>query len=233
MPKQLGLHSCFLLALIGSFCLRSNAQTFEAHYKVFRSIYTTTSNGVLKNIATLELDGFLYQQKNRFIYFNKPLYLKKYPDGYIEVVNDENNITEIGVPMDTIQNIRYVDFDSLISRSRFDITGSGNHGFNEKNNWKMGRVAWKFLPDSKEIDGLKCQKAQWINGNGKLQWEVWFCPHVPVLGGPGYITGLPGIVVDGENKISNEKYALVSYKSDINLPPGIFWPEEFNEPFHQ
>jgi GLPGLI family protein len=212
-------------------CLHVNAQTLEAHYKIFKSLYTTTENGIRKNIVNLDFDGFLYQQKNRFIYFNRPLYLDKYPDGCIDITIDENNISKIGVPIDSLQDIRYIDFDSLISRSRFDITGSENRGFNVKGNWKPGRIKWQFLSDSKEMNGLKCQKAQWVNANGKLQWVVWFCPDVPVLGGPGYITGLPGIVVEGENKITNEKYVLVSYTSNVNLPAGIFWPQEFNEPF--
>lgn len=229
MSKYLQL--CFLLALLGSFCIRTNAQTFEARYKVYKNLYTSTENGMPKNIATLEYDGFLYQQKNRVIYFKKPLYLDKYPDGYIDVSIDENNIQKKGVSMDSLQDIEYIDFDSLISRSRVDIPGPGNAGLNVKHNWKTGNIKWKFLLDTKEINGLKCQKAQWINGNGKLQWVVWFCPDVPVLGGPGHITGLPGILVDGENKISNEKYVLVSYKSDITLPADIFWPQEFNQPF--
>ena len=224
------LQLLFLIFLIG-FCIPTSGQTLEARYKVFKPLNATSGNGMLNNIATLEWDGFLYQQNNRFIYFKKPLYLDKYPGGYVDIATDENNITAIGIVMDTVQAIRYLDFDSLIYRSSINISGSPGHGINHKGNLSTNNINWRFLPDTKEINGLKCQKAQFINGNGKLQWVVWFCPDIPALGGPGYITGLPGIVVDGENKITSETYVLVSYRSNIKLPDNIFWPKEFNAPF--
>ncbi len=209
----------------------AKAQFLEAHYKIYKPIYSTDENGMEKNIANLELDGFLYQQKNKFIYFNKPLYLDKYPDGYIDVNIDRNNVNKIAIVMDTIQSIRYFDLDSSISRSRFNIPGPGNYGINVKSNLKKNNINWQFLQDTKEINGLKCQKAQFINRNSKLQWIVWFCPDVAAFGGPDYITGIPGIVVEGENKISNETFVLESYNNNISLPDNIFWPKEFDQPF--
>lgn len=133
---------------------------------------------------------------------------------------------------DSIQNIRYLDFDSLISRSRIDISG-GTQGMNVKQKLRRGVIHWQFFPDTKEINGLKCQKAQFTNVNGLLQWVVWFCPDVPALGGPGYISELPGLVVEGENKILNKKFVLISYNSTVSPPDDIFWPQEFNQPFRQ
>lgn len=184
-----------------------------------------------RNIATLDFDGFLFQSKSRFIYYKKPLYLGTYPDGFIHVSNSNDNEMQIGVVMDTIQGLRYLDFDSLITRSRMDVSGINGGGLNVKRTLKKGIITWKYTGDTKEINGLKCQKAEFINANGERQWVVWFCPDINVLAGPAGIRDLPGLVVEGENIITNERYVLISYKSNVVLPESIFWPNEFNQPF--
>jgi GLPGLI family protein len=225
------LYSCIGFILFFAISLYSKGQTFEARYKIFQQIYNTAENGIEKNVATLDFDGFLFQRKGRFIYYKKPLYLGMYPDGYIHVANSNNEIL-IGVVMDTIQGLRYLNFDSLITRSRFDISGINGGGLNVKRSLKKGIITWKYTGDTKEIHGLKCQKAEFINANGKLQWVVWFCPDINVLAGPAGIRDLPGLVVEGENVITNEKYVLISYKGNVSLVDEIFWPNEFNQPFH-
>lgn len=215
------------------FSFSSFSQTFEAHYKIFKQITNTAENGIKKNLATLEFDGYLFQSKNRFIYYKKPLYLQNYPDGSIRTSDANGNEMLNEVVMDTIQDIRYLNFDSLIIRSRFDISGSGEFGggLNVKRTLKKGNITWRYTGDTQEINGLKCQKAEFINANGQLQWVVWFCPDINVLAGPDGMRDLPGLVVEGENLILNEKYILVSYKSNVDIKDEVFWPKEFDQPF--
>ena len=218
----------FLIVPFAGLVADANSQTLEAFYKISQGIYVSAENGISRNIATIEFNGFLYLQGNRSIFYKKPSYLNNYADGYVRYSTGENSEQDFALVMDTIQGLMYKDFDSLIVRYRVDIPGSG---INVKRPFKRGSQNWQFLSETKEIGGLKCQKAQFINGNGKLQWIVWFCPDIPAVAGPNGITDLPGLVVDEENVITNEKYRLMSYKSDGTLPANIFWPDEFNKPF--
>lgn len=55
-------------------------------------------------------------------------------------------------------------------------------------------IKWNILPNAKEIQGLKCQKATCVF-KGRF-YEAWFCPDIPFRNGPWKLGGLPGLIVE-------------------------------------
>lgn len=204
-------------------------QDLEAKYKVSRVIFNTDINGNRKKIATLQYDGFLYQKKNRTIYYQKPLYLNDYPKGNVDIVVNAHYTMLITLPMDTLQHIYYMDFDSLNTISRVELSGLNSKEWNIKQHLSKGSMRWQLLPDTKEINGLKCQKATFTAPGAGLQWEVWFCPNINALAGPFTIRDLPGLVVEAYSPVFDETYILENYNTNISLSDGTFWPDVFNE----
>ena len=209
------------------FFLKLNSQTLEAHYKVQQSV-NISSDPTRSKTLTLEYDGYLYRSDGKYIYFQKPLYLNKYPSG--EIIESSGNAYNIyTLTMDTIQRIVYSNTDSMIVRRLLD---GGNDDLKEFSVrcFEWGSFEWQLLPETKIINGLLCQRAQQYNpGNPKeLIWDVWFCPDINIGFGPLNIRDIPGLVVEAESFTMQETYVLQSYNANISIPDCFFWPKEFD-----
>lgn len=183
------------------FCTQLFPQNLKAKYSIRKSVLHTDASGIAKTVTTLDYDGFFLKKDNQYIFFKRPLFLDKYPDGAIEIqTNNQNEFFTSIVSSDTIQGIYYTNADSLKVKYRFDVPGNAKitDVLNFERNYELGYQKWDILPDVKVIQGLNCQKAKWIGSNGILQWEVWFVTDVPINYGPSGIIGVPGLVVETE-----------------------------------
>jgi GLPGLI family protein len=59
-------------------------------------------------------------------------------------------------------------------------------------------VAWKILPDSKQIAGYSCQKATLLNEATKGIITAWFTLDILISEGPNGLGGLPGLILETE-----------------------------------
>lgn len=212
------------------FCCKS--QYAEARYRVIQQIPYTDPTGKQTDLP-FEYTGLLYKNGNQYISFKKPLYLHKYPSGRIDFVYSERHTSSVSIMMDTVQSLHYIHFDSLVWRYRNDRSGQNNVNFNYVRKFETDAKQWEILPETKEINGLKCQKAILKTLDGRLVHEVWFCPDIPMLAGPLAIFNLPGLVVDMKSLLSNERWVLENFTADAVIPAGMFWPGEFNQPFRE
>lgn len=219
----------YLIAII-PFSLK--AQSIEAKYSVSQEIAYTDPYGKVQTLI-FEYTGMLYKKGSRYISFKKPLYLDKYPSGTIDFVYSANHSGSVGVFMDTIQSLNYIDFDSLLWRYRSDMSGKGNVTFNYMRNFEPEAKQWEILPETKEINGLACQKAILKSLDGRIVHEVWFSPDVSMLAGPVDIFGLPGLVVEAHSFLSRQTWILESYVSEIDISDSTFWPNEFLQSFKE
>jgi GLPGLI family protein len=55
-------------------------------------------------------------------------------------------------------------------------------------------IAWKITNDTVSFAGLHCQKAT-THFKGR-DYTAWFCPDIPVHGGPWKLSGLPGLILE-------------------------------------
>lgn len=217
------------LILIFTIPFCSKAQTIQATYAVTKDIIATLETGE-KKIATLESDGYLYRKDGRYIYFEKPTYLSEYPGGYITASVSSSSTHLVGIPMDTIQNLTFKDMDSLYKYDRSNGTGNSKLRINFKQKFDLDFYEWKMLNETKDISGLKCQKAT-FTVRDQLQWVVWFATDVPMQAGLLNIIGIPGLVVEAECVPLKTYYKLNSYVIGKEFKEDIFHPKEFEQPF--
>ena len=219
----------FFILILLLFVLTTKGQSFEARYKVLQDVEVNIDTKILK-VTTLESTGFFYKKNNQYIYYEKPNYLKKYPDGVIITSITPEHQLNLSLCMDTIQRINYTAMDSLVLRNRVDMGGKGNVDFNYVQKFELNVFNWVFQTETKEIQGLKCQKAT-LSINGNPEWSVWFCPDIPLQAGISNILDLPGLVVEAENIPTKTYYYLDYYTTTTNIDDNVFWPKEFLQRF--
>ncbi|WP_025146815.1 GLPGLI family protein [Pedobacter jeongneungensis] len=210
----------------------SISQTFEAQYKVSEDIYANLGNGELKKALTLDYTGYFYRKGGRYIYFEKPNYLNTYPSGKFEFNTSEYSVFGISLAMDTLQSLSSRDMDSLIFRMRPHMSGKGQVSYNYMQKFDSNFFQWDLFPETKIVNGLKCQKAT-LTLRGKPQWSVWFTSDIPMQAGIDAIMGLPGLVVEADCIPLKKHYSLVKYSANTPIADKVFWPAEFNQRFEK
>jgi GLPGLI family protein len=220
------IRSTFLLSLL-FICYTSSSQNIEAHYKVVFPL-NISQQETKANIVHLRYEGYLYRSGGKHIYFQKPLYLSEYPTGEI-LVTGRAGYSVFPLWTDTLQRIAYNNIDSLIFRTRDDITGSSSANEYYLRYFEPGISDWQLLSETKNINGLECQHAKQYNGaDSSLLWDVWFYPDISINFGPSDIRDIPGLVVDARNVQSGEVFTLETYMLNTKIPDNIFWPAEFS-----
>ncbi len=222
----------FVAIAVWLFPFYAISQTFEAQYKVSEDIYMNLGDQGLKKALTLDYIGYFYRKGNRYIYFEKPNYLNTYPSGNFEFNTTEHNVTSISLSMDSVQNLSSRDMDSLVFRMRPNMSGKGQVTYNYMQKFDSNFFQWDLLPETKIVNGLKCQKAT-LTLRGKPQWSVWFTSDIPMQAGIDAIMGLPGLVVEADCIPLKKHYSLVKYSANTPLADGLFWPAEFNQRFEK
>ncbi len=217
------MRTCFILLCCFLFS-KPHAQTVHAVYQV-RQKMASTAAGVIDPSVYLTHAGHLYRSGGQYIYFQRPLYLTEHPTDK-SVVQRDNNATVFPLFTDSLQHLRYNNTDSLISRSRSDVS----HGTSEYvvRSFETGAHKWQVFQEKKDVNGMQCQLAKYIDPSGRELWEAWFTPSVEMQFGPSWIRDIPGLVVEAHDKQSGELFTLQSLETDVEIAQTVFWPEEFS-----
>ena len=200
--------------------LGASAQNIKAVYRIDEEIIINGGNG--NKSLSLSLTGHYYKSGNKYIYWESPDYLAKYPDGKVTISND-NVFNIYTVNADTIQKLYYHDYDSLIVR--MGLFSEYQRPITEFRFEADASLPWVFETDTKVINGLKCQLATWSN-----QWRVWFCPDIPAKTSLHGLQGLPGLVVEADCPPTNAHYTLLNYDMPTMIQEAVFSPNVFNQP---
>ncbi|MEO5967905.1 MAG: hypothetical protein ABIP68_03565 [Ferruginibacter sp.] len=204
----------FFLAFILLLTRPLIAQNFTANY--LAEFIVTPEKGDFKLPYKVEF----YSSENKVISFWKPLYLNEYPNGYVNL-NNKN----IAIRMDSITDVDYVSLDSLIYRSY--------HFLNEIRKYKPEYYKWDLLPETRNINGLICQKATWVpmgSKNNEPKAEIWFCPDIPMPVSLMGMWNLPGLMVE-INYYGFYTAKLTDYSFTSKISSDVYWPALFNKPF--
>lgn len=70
-------------------------------------------------------------------------------------------------------------------------------------------IAWAVTDSVSEICGYSCIKA--IGQYHGRTWEVWFTPDLPFSDGPWQLTGLPGLIVQAQDKEQLFSFTLIGF----------------------
>jgi len=74
----------------------------------------------------------------------------------------------------------------------------------------LPNINWTLVPGNETICGYVCKKAE-----GEYQgrrWTVWYAEEVPVPFGPWKLTGLPGLVMKGQDSEGNHTFTAISFR---------------------
>jgi len=207
----------FLLALVNE---SSQAQNMQATYAIEKNVNINTTSG--SKTISLNLTGHYYKENNRYIYWQSPDYLLKYPTGIISFSTDNSSNT-YSLNTDTVQTLFYHDYDSLIVRQGLY---SQYQRIITEYQFEAGRSQpWKYEKETKVINGLKCQLA-----TDRDQWRVWFCADFPVKTSLRSLQGLPGLVVEADCLPTDEHFILLSYDVHPTIRESVFKPDLLKQP---
>lgn len=80
-------------------------------------------------------------------------------------------------------------------------------------------IYWTILSEEREIEGLKCYKAT-AHYKGR-EWEVWFTPEINYPAGPWKLRGLPGLILEAQDRRGHVSYRFTHMES-ANVDNDIF-----------
>ncbi len=102
---------------------------------------------------------------------------------------------------------KYPDFQTVLHTSI-----SGDPYAIEENE----KITWNILPETKEIEGIKVQKAT-TNFIGR-KWIAWFADEIQFQDGPYKFYGLPGLILSLEDVNGDHIFKFVGSKK-LNYSP--------------
>ncbi|WP_160139212.1 GLPGLI family protein [Chryseobacterium sp. c4a] len=76
------------------------------------------------------------------------------------------------------------------------------------------QLDWKIEKEVAKKYGYNCQKAT-LNYKGR-DWEAWFTQDIPLQEGPYVFKGLPGLIVEMEDKSNSYKFSFSGLKKDFH-----------------
>ena len=74
-------------------------------------------------------------------------------------------------------------------------------------------IPWELSKNTKKIQNIECFSAQ-VEYRGRV-WTAWYAPSVPVSSGPWKLYGLPGMILEAEDKGSFVHFECIY----ISIPP--------------
>ena len=68
----------------------------------------------------------------------------------------------------------------------------------------MTTISWKLLKETKKIQNIDCFSAQ-AEYRGRV-WTAWYAPSIPISSGPWKLYGLPGMILEAEDRTGAVKF---------------------------
>ncbi|NCT75917.1 MAG: hypothetical protein GXC78_15365 [Chitinophagaceae bacterium] len=220
-------------SLLFSLCWFSTivfAQTssLQAHYFVEVEKFIS-QDGELRKVATLPYEGILQIKNARSISYLRPLYLSEYPEGRIEL-NKNGLLRSVHVSLDTMQSVYSINLDSLLFRACFGSGIAGASGVHSLFTFERGCRAWQIFPETKEINGILCQRAVEMSASSDKAAQIWFAPDISAQVGPMGIMDAPGLVYEAYFPSIATRWKLREFIAGSDISDAVFWPRIFNSP---
>jgi len=218
--------------------LDAKSQTMYCEYEVTRN-QDVISNGALIEQIKLDYKGRFYFKNNKVLSFLEPLYLDRFKDGKLQINGTpDQGIVNVFFCTKPKQMLSLIDFDSLLYRSLSDGIVIPDKNYMDACEGKLtyykiikGYEPWVFLNETKNIQGLHCQRAKLFGPNNELIWDLWYTNDIKISGSTMAQTDLPGLMVEGIQPMAGYSYHLTSYSTEVDIPDSLFWPECFNGKF--
>lgn len=225
------LSNYFYIIVCALLVYESNAQ-FVATYEVVKTLTAQSADKKSSKTLNYTSTGYFIASNNKYLFYTKPNKEERLmgKDWQVSFSNSERH--SYGLFADTLHNINYLNFDSLIYRYRTDASDELlKTNFVRK--FEPGYRVWLFSKETKFYKGMKLEKASSFNNKNELVKEVWFTRDIPSKGSPYGLVNLPGLAVEIYSPIFNERAVLSNINFGIKISEEEFWPKQFSLPFKE
>jgi GLPGLI family protein len=128
-------------------------------------------------------------------------------------------------PQDSWDTYKNFQTNKFMSIDAVGITGS-----NGKFDYYLIRelkpdFGWQITEERKSIGGYECIKAVSQPFRGRM-YEAWFAPEIPISNGPWKLGGLPGLILEAEDKKGQVKFIFESLLINPESPLAVHDPYE-------
>jgi GLPGLI family protein len=222
----------FCIALISMFNCYSQALSGKVIYKI-----QLAGNGVdLKNSPNREFIEATIEIANKqttTLLFNSTR-SSTVLDQYLVLETGNSRLRKFARSMAFIQTVG----------SDYFFDKSTNTAIERKENGQLvsktnEKLEWEITTESKMIDDFLCYKAiyflKFVNRSGNdtsIPITAWFAPSLPYSYGPKHFNGLPGLILELEDRetsflassitISNESEAIIDFPKGKTIPKDDF-----------
>ncbi|MEF9478946.1 GLPGLI family protein [Chryseobacterium sp. 1B4] len=107
------------------------------------------------------------------------------------------------------RKIRHPKVNFRISKTYPDLTTIYHTSLNASNVAvkELNKMNWTVLPETKNIEGFKAQKA--TTHFGGRNWTAWFANDIQIQDGPYKFCGLPGLILQIEDEEATHIFKLL------------------------
>lgn len=107
------------------------------------------------------------------------------------------------------RKIRHPKVNFRISKTYPDLTTVYHTSLNASNVAvkELNKMNWTVLPETKNIEGFKAQKANTYFGG--RNWTAWFTNDIQIQDGPYKFCGLPGLILQIEDEEATHIFKLL------------------------
>lgn len=180
------------------------AQNIEIKYNVYSKIRKSHVDKLVNNKNIQEykdlFEGLQAEKEDSFL-----LVIQGKRSSYVKIEIEEELSDDAGpeivIVSPTYSDENHAVFKDFTQRRMIEVKDFLSKSYRIEEN--LPKYNWKLEQQTKEIMGLKCYKA--IVGDSIV---AWFCPDIPVNDGPDIYCGLPGIIIDLEDR--NDVYRCIS-----------------------
>lgn len=180
----------FLAILLFSFIQNFYSQDMRIDYNLVYKQDTLSSETISKKMVLLVKDG-----ESRFC-------------------------TEKQYQVDSLRSIGFYGFavgDHVFDAVRDKQNRSSRYYYISADAYKLTepiQLDWKIEKEVAKKYGYNCQKAT-LNYKGR-KWEAWFTQDIPLQEGPYVFKGLPGLIVEMEDKSHSYKFSFSGLKKSFH-----------------
>lgn len=87
-------------------------------------------------------------------------------------------------------------------------------------------IKWEITTEEKQIEGMKVIKA--TTNYKERDWEVWYTPEIPHPAGPALLRGLPGLILEAQDKQKEVSYLVSKIETTSRSNPVIKSLPDYN-----
>lgn len=163
-----------------------------------------------------------YEIETGYLYFKDgiSLYQQKQNEMVTVIRTDADGVSKSEIPRNNRDETGWIYLTDLNKKIITSRESYWNLSSFEAMDEPIQKIDWVITGEVKKIAGYSCTKA--IGSIYGRQWEVYFTDKIPVAFGPWKLGGLPGLILEAQNKDLDFIYTIKEIKIPAQYPNSVF-----------